>query len=224
MGFSNNGPNTDLVTFYLAGNAPNDPMRYWSDMDLPMPAAALIDHGTPSGAFDLNGVEAEVSPIANVLTMVRTGDRNIGDWYFASSGLGVTAELLVGVGGFTGGLDSSALSVGRGRPDIENLTEGANIDIPIICFGGSNGISPTPGAFLPFAESIATCTSASCDGSTARVVASDPVTPLYGGVAGGFEAYVSEGYAHIDVVSSEDDAVHNDVYAPLLAFLDRNTP
>jgi cysteine-rich repeat protein len=224
MGFSSNGPNTDLGSFYLAGVAPNDPFRYWSDIDMPMPAAALIDHGVPTDAFDLNGIEKEVSPLGNVLTMVRTGDRNIGDWYFPSAGLGVTAELLVGVGGFTGGLDSSELSVGRGRPDIENLTEGANIDIPIICFGGSNGISPTPGAFLPFAESIATCTSPSCDGSTARIVASDPITPVYGGVAGGFEAYISEGYAHIDVVSAEDDPVHNDVYAPLLAFLDRNTP
>jgi cysteine-rich repeat protein len=223
MGFSNNGPNTDLG-FFLPGVAPNDPYRLWSDIDRTMPPAALFDHGAPAGAFDVNGVEAEVTPIGNVLTMVRTGDRNIGDWYFAASGLGVTAELLVGVGGFTGGLDSTELSVGRGRPDIENLTEGANIDIPIICFGGSNGISPTPGAFLPFAESIATCTAPSCDGSTARVVASDPVTPTYGGVAGGFEAYVSEGYAHIDVVASEDDALHNDVYAPLLAFLDRNTP
>jgi len=43
-------------------------------------------------------------------------------------------------------------------------------------------------------------------------------------VAGGFEAYISEGYAHIDVVSARDDVSHNQVYAPLLAFLERNTP
>ncbi|MFT5042109.1 MAG: hypothetical protein ACI8TX_003090, partial [Hyphomicrobiaceae bacterium] len=29
---------------------------------------------------------------------------------------------------------------------------------------------------------------------------------------------------HIDVVTAEDDPAHNNVYAPLLAFLERNTP
>lgn len=222
MGFSDNGPNTDLGASYLAAPAPDDPYRLWKGIDWPMPPAALVDHGVPADAFDLNGVENEVSTMENVLTMVRTGDRNIGDWYFASSGLQSTAELIVGVGGFTGGLDSSALSVTRGRPDIENLTEGPNIDIPVISFGGTNGISPTLGAMLPFAESIATCAAASCDG-TARVVASDPITPAYGGIEGGFEVYVPEGYAHIDVVAAEDDPSHNEVYDPLLAFLERNT-
>jgi len=225
MGFSDNGGNTDLGDYFLAGPTFTDPYRYWKGIDAPMPAAAIPDHGAPADAFDLNGNEKEITPMANVLTMVRTGDRNIGDWYFAASGLGVTKELIVPPdAGFVGGLDSSALSIGRSRPDIENLTQGAAINIPIICFGGSNGISNTPGAFLPFAESIATCTATSCDGSTARVVASDPITPSYGGVAGGFEAYISEGYAHIDVVSAEDDPGHNQVYAPLLAFLERNTP
>jgi len=223
MGFSDNGPNIDLVTFYLAGFADEDPYRLWKGIETPQAAAALIDHGVAGDPFALNGIEKEITPMGNVLTMVRTGDRNIGDWYFPASGLGVTFELIVGVGGFTGGLDSSALSIGRNRPDIENLTEGANIDIPIISFGGSNGISPTPGALLPFAESIATCTAPSCTGA-ARVLLSDPINPTYGDADGGFEAYVSEGYAHIDVVASEDDPSHNLVYAPLLAFLERNTP
>ena len=224
MGFSDNGGNTDLGAYYLAGPATNDPYRLWKGIDTPQAAAALIDHGVPADAYDLNGNEKEISPMASVLTMLRTGDRNIGDWYFAAAGLATTVELLVAENDFfMGGLDSTPLSVGRGRPDIENLTEGANIDIPIICFGGSNGISPTPGAFLPFAESIATCTAPSCDG-TPRVVASDPITPTYGDAAGGLEAYISEGYAHIDVVSARDDVSHNQVYAPLLAFLERNTP
>jgi hypothetical protein len=49
------------------------------------------------------------------------------------------------------------------------------------------------------------------------------MSPVYGGVAGGFEAYISEGYAHLDIVTAEDDPSHNQVYAPLLAFLQRNT-
>jgi hypothetical protein len=45
----------------------------------------------------------------------------------------------------------------------------------------------------------------------------------YGGVAGGYEVYIVEGYAHIDVVSSEDDA-DNTLLGPLHDFLVRNTP
>ncbi|HYB97692.1 MAG TPA: hypothetical protein VEC57_01020 [Candidatus Limnocylindrales bacterium] len=222
MGFSDNGPNLNFGTFLLAAASTTDPYRYWKGIDWPMPPLAVPDNGAPGSTFDVNGQEKEISRMESVLTMVRTGDRNIGDWYFASSGLGVTAELIVGTGGFTGGLDSSALSVGRGRPDIENLTEGADIDIPVIAFGGSNGISPTMAAWEPFALSIAPCTAASCSGGP-RVVMTDAIDTIYGGVAGGFEAYVSEGYAHIDVVSAEDDPSHNQVYDPLLAFLIRNT-
>ena len=223
MGISDNGSNTPLGDFYIGGPAFNDPYRLWTGIEHPQSADALTNHGAPTGTFDINGQEKEITPMANMLTMVRTGDRNIGDWYFPSAGLGVTQELRVFVeDGFTGGLDSTALSVTRGRPDIENLTEATDIDIPIIAFGGSNGISNTPGAFLGFAESIGTCASTSCNG-TARIVTSDPVSPVYGGINGGFEAYISEGYAHIDIVSAEDDPTHNQVYAPLLAFLERNT-
>src|SRR6185369_1304337 len=207
MGFSDNGVNNDLGAYYLAGAPFDDPYRYWKGIELSMPAAAVPDHGAATGTCELNGQEKEITPMENVLTMVRTGDRNIGDWYFPSAGLGVTSELRVFVeDGFTGGLDSSALSIGRGRPDIENLTEGADIDIPVICFGGSNGISNTPGAFLGFAESIGTCTAPSCTGA-ARVALSDPITPTYGDIDGGFEAYISEGYAHIDIVAAADDPV-----------------
>ena len=63
-----------------------------------------------------------------------------------------------------------------------------------------------------------------CSGATSRLVADDPITPTYGGIAGGFEVYINEGYAHVDVVTAEDDPVHNHVIAPLVAFLERNTP
>jgi hypothetical protein len=126
-------------------------------------------------------------------------------------------------------LDSSALSLdpplGRGRRDIENLTQAANIDVPVICFGGSNGLTTVPGAWVPFASSIGVCTASTCDGSTPRVVAADqpnPAFPTFGGAAGGFEAYISEGYAHVDVVVAED-VEGNQVIGPLAAFLARNT-
>ena len=39
--------------------------------------------------------------------------------------------------------------------------------------------------------------------------------------AGGFEVHLSEGYAHVDIVTAEDDA-DNNVTGPLLDFLARN--
>ena len=67
-------------------------------------------------------------------------------------------------------------------------------------------MTPVPGSFVPFAQSLGTCTAPSCD-EPPRVV--DPAVPneafpTLGGVAGGFEVYISEGYAYIDMVVAED--------------------
>lgn len=121
------------------------------------------------------------------------------------------------------GLDTTQLSVGRSRRDIANQTEAANIDIPVICFGGSNGLTPTPSSYVPFAQSIGTCTAPSCDG-TARVVDAslpNPAFPTFGNVNGGFEVHISEGFAHQDIVVAEDDA-NNNVLGPLSDFIARN--
>ncbi len=48
-----------------------------------------------------------------------------------------------------------------------------------------------------------------------------PAFPTLGGVAGGFEVYVSEGFAHLDVVTAEDGPDNNVI--GLAAFLKRNT-
>ncbi len=223
LGYSNNGLNLNLLGFVLPQPAfPPDPYRLWINIDEPMPPDALPNNGLPGGPFAVNGQEKEVTKASVLFAMLRTGEPNFGDWYFASSGLSTTAELSGGEV-FSGGLDSTPLSVGRGRPDIENLTQAAAIDIPVICFGGTNGLTPTPGAFKAFAESIGTCTAPSCTGTTPRVVNPLPINTVYGGVDGGFEVYLNEGYAHIDVVSAEDDPSHNNVYGPLMAFLERNT-
>jgi cysteine-rich repeat protein len=224
VGFSTNGANSNFGDFFLPQPANLDPYRLWKHIDETMPSQALPNHGAAAAAGDINGQEKEVTAMDYILTGLRSGGTGLGDWYFASSGLSVTAGLSVGSGTFSGGLDTTALSVTRGRPDIENLTEAGGIGIPVICFGGTNGLTPTGGSFLAFASSLPTCTAASCDGSTARVV--DPVdgiNPTFGDVEGGFEVHLSEGYAHIDVVTAEDDPSHNNVYAPLLAFLERNT-
>ena len=122
------------------------------------------------------------------------------------------------------GIDSSALSIGRGRRDIENMTQAANIDIPVIGLGGSNGLVPVPGSFVAFASSIGTCTAPSCSGAPRVVNASvpSPAFPSFGDVAGGYEVHITEGYSHVDVLTAEDTAGNN-VLAPLAAFLDRNS-
>ena len=151
--------------------------------------------------------------------MFYRGQTNFTDWYYPSSGLGVVSGL---------GLDTSPLSapppLGRGRTDIDNRTQGEMIDIPVIAFGGSNGLTPTPASWRAFASLIATCTTLACDGVTSRLVDADnpsPAFPSYGDVSGGFEVYMSEGYAHFDVLSAEDDEANN-VIAPLLAFVARH--
>jgi hypothetical protein len=45
--------------------------------------------------------------------------------------------------------------------------------------------------------------------------------PTFGGVGGGFEVVMAEGFAHLDVVTAEDNA-DNPIPAALLVFLQRN--
>jgi hypothetical protein len=172
------------------------------------------------------------------------GRTNFTDWYYPTAGPSVTSVTGVCTAGTcTVGnvaaacssagqcsqsinLDSSALSIGRGRRDIENLTQAASITIPVISFGGSNGLARSPASFVPFGQSIATCTAPSCDGVTPRVVnASLPnaAFPTLGDVPGGFEVYMAEGFAHVDVLTAEDDA-NNPVVEKLAAFIARNAP
>src|SRR4030095_12398166 len=107
------------------------------------------------------GMDKEVTRLDRVLWGFFAGQTNFSDWYYPSSGLSTTTGI---------NLDSTALSapppVGRGRCDIENLTEAANVDVPVIAFGGSAGNATVPAVFSGFAQSIGTCLAASCDGST----------------------------------------------------------
>jgi len=93
----------------------------------------------------------------------------------------------------------------------------------VIAVGGTNGLAVVPGAYTPFGTSIGTCTAPSCDG-TARVVdaaSPNPAFPTFGGVAGGYEVVMAEGFAHVDVVTAEDNA-DNPIPAAVVAFLKRN--
>lgn len=184
------------------------------------------------------GQEVEVTRMDRHVQTFIAGGENASDWYFAGSGLStLSVSGLCSMGTCTAGkagacatnsdcsqsisLDSTALSATR--PDIANMTQAPNINIPVISFGGSNGLTPIGASFLGFGQSIGTCTAPSCDG-TARVVDAllpNPAFPTYGNVAGGYEVYISEGYAHVDVVTAEDTPT-NQIPEQLAAFIDRN--
>jgi hypothetical protein len=197
-----------------------DGLTTWLDITEDVPSSAFTDNGPvptslPAGHW---GVEKEPTRFDRMTKTFYVGRTNFTDWYYPSSGLSVTYGLP--------SLDSSALSVGRGRRDIANVTQAANVDIPVICFGATNGGATVPAAYVPFAQSIGTCSGTlSCDGSTPRVVdpnSPNPAFPTLGGVAGGFEVHLSEGFSHVDIVTAEDDA-DNNVIGPLLDFIQRNT-
>ena len=192
----------------------------------------------PAGKW---GQEKEVTRIDRLGETFYMGATNFTDLYYPQAGPSVTSITGVCSSGTCSvgnvgascaadnqcsqsvNLDSSALSIGRSRRDIENLTQAAAIDIPVIGFGGTNGLATVPAAFVGFGNSIGTCTAPSCDG-TPRVVNAtlpNPAFPTLGDVPGGFEVVLAEGFAHVDVLTAEDDA-NNPIPAALVAFLKRN--
>ena len=227
----------------LGDAAPNvNGLATWRDIDGDgfIPAAARPNNGPQPVALPAVkwGQEVEVTRLdRHVMTFIAGGE-NASDWYYAGSGLStLSVSGLCSVGTCTVGkagacatnsdcsqsisLDSSALSATR--PDIANLTQAPNVNIPVISFGGSNGLTPIGASFLAFGQSIGTCTAPSCDG-TLRVVDAalpNPAFPTYGNIAGGYEVYISEGYAHVDVVTAEDTP-DNLIPERLADFLDRN--
>ncbi len=200
-----------------------DGVRTWLNYGDELPAEVLTDNGpapTDIAETGVWGQEVESTDLeGRMMPTFYRGQTNFSDWYYPSSGLGVTSGL---------GLDSTPLSApppaGRGRSDIENRTQAQNVDIPVIAFGGSNGFVPVPARMLGYADTLAPCAAPSCDGTTPRIVdRQQPNTafPTFGGPAGGYEVHISEGFSHVDIVTAEDDETNN-VIAPLLEFVQRN--
>lgn len=221
-------------------------LQTWQDItEGPMPPSVVPNNGPPPTTLPPVkwGQEKEVTRLDRMANSFVEGGTNFVDLYYPSSGTSVTSVSGVCGGGGTCSvgnvgapcttnaqcsqsvnLDSSALSIGRGRRDIENLTQAAGIDIPVIAFCGSNGSAPVPGVYTPFGSSIGICTAPSCDGTTARVVDAalpNPAFPTLGGIAGGYEVVVAEGFAHLDVLTAED-TIDNPIPTALVAFLVRN--
>jgi len=200
-----------------------DGVRTWLNYGDELPAEVLTDNGPAPTDVEEAGIwgqEVESTDLeGHMMPTFYRGQTNFSDWYYPSSGLSVTSGL---------GLDSTALSApppaGRGRSDIENLTQARNVDIPVIAFGGSNGGVAVSARMLGYADTLAPCAAPSCDGTTPRVVdREEPNTafPTYGDAAGGYEVHISEGFSHVDIVSAEDDATNN-VVEPLFQFVQRN--
>ncbi|MEO8602145.1 MAG: hypothetical protein ABI629_06185 [bacterium] len=184
------------------------------------PLTAVPDRGPPPTTLPAGkwGPDKEVTRIDRAVFAFFAGETNFSDWYYPQAGPSTTSGI---------GLDSTKLSapppLGRGRCDIENLTQAGTIDIPVISFCGAQGLATVPGVYTAFAQSIAPCTAPSCNG-TPRVVDAanpNPAFPTFGDAAGGFEVFVNEGYAHLDVLTAEDNA-DNHVLAPLADFVARN--
>lgn len=225
------------------GNQIEDGVQTWNDITQGVAGGLVPNNGPAPTTLPGNvwGQEREVTRLDRMVGNFYVGGTNFTDMYYPSSGLSVTSVTGVCTSGTCSvgavgnpcstaaqcsqgvNLDSSALSIGRGRRDIENLTQAAAIDIPVISFGGSNGLVPVAGGFTAFGTSIGTCTAPSCDG-TPRVVnaaSPNPAFPTFGGVNGGFEVVIAEGFAHVDVVTAEDTGV-NPVTPALVDFIDRN--
>jgi pimeloyl-ACP methyl ester carboxylesterase len=216
----------------------------WQDVtEGPFAPSVLPNNGPPPTSLPAPkwGQEKEVTRIDRLGQTFYLGGTNFTDLYYPSAGPSVTTAPGVCSSGTcsTGNvgasctmdgqcaqsvsLDSSALSIGRGRRDIENLTQAASIDIPVIAFGGTNGLTTVPGAFTAFGTSIGVCTKPGCDGTPRVVDPSLPNTafPTLGDEAGGFQVVLAEGFAHVDVLTAEDD-VNNPIPAALVDFLERN--
>jgi len=200
------------------GPVENDVLT-WLDVDEAVPASAFPDNGPAPSELpaDVWGQESEPTRFDRLGEVFFRGRTNFTDWYYPSAGLAVTSGM---------GLDTSPLSLdpplGRGRRDIDNRIRLAEIDIPVIGLGGSNGLAPVPASFLAFAQSIAPCTAPSCIGGP-RVFSADlpnEAFPTFAGPAGGFEVHISEGYAHVDVLTAEDGP-DNAVVEPISDFLAR---
>lgn len=219
------------VSMGALGPARADGLRTWLDNTDPLPAAAFRDFGPQPATLVANppawGKEVEPTNLKRLSRALYLGNTTYSDWYYPSSGLLLgNAE---GSGGANLGLDTSALSLpvaqgGRGRADIVNQTQAKKINIPVIAFGGTNGLTPVAGIWRGFAEAIAPCAAASCKAGVARTPAGQATLVAnrqYGGVDGGFEVHMSEGYSHVDIVTADDDATNN-VIRPLAAFMQRN--
>jgi hypothetical protein len=181
LGFSDDGFNlyAASVDAYIPQSA-TEP-RTWKDFDDPTlptcppavqtvsPGCAILDNGPrpgPTDAPQVWGLEREVSDLDEVLRVLFTNG-NLTEWYFVDGR--VTLD-------FRFGRDSSSL----GGESLLAVTQNANVDVPVLCIGGSNGLAPSEASFADYLGSIATLPSEQ-------------------------QIEILEGYAHFDVLTAADN-------------------
>jgi pimeloyl-ACP methyl ester carboxylesterase len=200
VGFSDDGPNQFAAAgggfgeFYVVQPPPGGGLRTWKDFDDPtLPSCpphavnenairgtgcALLDNGPrplPTAQPHIWGREFEVSSVDDLLA-IQTAPSNFVEWYFGAGRPNLDASY---------GIDSSALvaeavaATGNEGPLV--LTQNANVDVPILCIGGSNGLAPLESSFATYLGSIAT-------------------PPADQQIA------LLEGYAHLDLLTARKNA------------------
>lgn len=194
IGFSDDGANTLLPgggflgSFYFA--QPNADLRRWKDFDDPTlptcppntanvsPGCAIIDNGArpaPTATPRVWGREAEVTSLDDILE-IQTAPSNFVEWYFGAGRPSLDAAY---------GLNSNALvaesvaATGNEGPLV--ITQNGNVNVPVLCLGGSNGLTPLESSFASYLGSIAT-------------------------PAADQEIAILEGYAHLDPLTARNNA------------------
>ena len=198
MGFSDDATNTlttgipGFAPFYTASPIPGG-LRTWKDFDDPTlptcppeienvsPGCAILDNGPPSDPNDpndpirVNGVEAEVTNIDDFLK-TQFDKANGFEWYFVSGRVNLDFQY----GNDSSGIVAESLAFNPLNEGPLVITQNANVDVPVLAIGGSNGLTPEPKSFQGCFDSIAT-----------------PAVDK--------QVVILEGYAHLDPISATDN-------------------
>jgi pimeloyl-ACP methyl ester carboxylesterase len=173
VGFTANGPNVSQPglfggpPFYIAAEATAGGIRLWQNIDDPaLPTCPPNEPDVPPGCA-IRGDQVEVTDMNDFLVL-QFDETNFVEWYFSDGRVNLD---------FAYGRDSSAL----GDERFLAVTQNANVDVPVLAIGGSNGLTPTPSSFASYLDSIAT--------PEARR-----------------EVVIIPGYAHLDVITASDNA------------------
>jgi hypothetical protein len=178
FGFSSNGPNDwkpdglpafGGLPYYQTRlrRPPDTDLRRWQNFDdpaLPVCPPAIVD---VSPGCALRGDQVEATDIRDLMRTLY-GLQNFAEWYFVSGRPNLD---------FSFGRDSSAL----GDESLLAVTQNANVDVPVLGIGGTNGLTESEADFADYLGSIAT------PPEDKQVV-------------------LIPGYAHLDVVTARDNA------------------